>query len=1279
MAARIARSVACGVAVALALLVALPTGVAGATAAPTGARPTASGPSIAASPPAVPAEIRVAPAYTPGIGVATVGPLPASTPVDVAVGLALQNPAGLAARIAAESTPGLADFHRPMSATAAAAAFGAAPSGVAAATAYFAGFGLAVRSAPDGLMLDVQGPSGAVARAFGTSFEEYRSPGGATFWSHATPATLPAVAPWTGVLGLDNRSVAEPGVAAAGPAAADPAASCAGASGGLLPCAIEGAYNISSVLAAGNNGSGLRIAVVDAYSGDDPQSQLASDLRTFEEANGLSTSGVSFLYPVPYSGSLNTTSTNPEWGLEDSLDIEWARAVAPGASLEMTFSPNSGAGLYEAIDWLVGHDAADVISLSWGEPEVGVFNAYATPCASACNASTDGTYAILGPVLELAAVEGISVFAASGDCGAADGTSGLATNFPASDPYVTGVGGTLLTISNTTTGAWFAESGWSGNASGAASPGCQNQGGSGGGYSTLPRPYWQVGLPSSPSGRGVPDVAMDARTPVQVEYLGSPVAVIGTSVGTPIWAGIAALADAYAGGDLGLLGPSLYRILTSPAEYARDFHDITSGNNGYAAGVGWDPVTGLGTPRVDALLPDLARGGATPGGDLAVTLTATPTSGTAPLPVAFTVTPSGGSGSYPVYGVAFGNGNASLATSSTVDYTYLAAGVYTAQAFAYDSDGNATVSAPVTVVVGGGATLSVSLLVGDTTPAEAVGVDFTADVTGGSGPFLYNFSFGDGAYTVNGTGDAVVHTYCAVGAFEAYVTVRTTAHPAAGGESAPVAVTVANGTGTACAHDPIPLVLTPWTNLSVRDAPAEFPGLFSASGGSGGTRISLTSADPYTAACDCAIFETPGSYTVAGQAVDSAGRLANATVNVTVAPALVGTFTSSALAGPVPLTVDLGVAVTGGTDANAAATAWSAGDGDTSTGATAAFTYDTPGEYLAIGRLADLGDGNTSEAFLIDAEPATGTPPVGATGTIAPAQAIGSGQTVAFTATLVGGNASDVLRWNLGDGHSAYGDVANETYFASEMSPNDSLSAALAVVGPGHATVFRTALLLPSFFAVESGDFVPAVDALSLVSSFGPTLGLVPLLADGGATASGPGAVAVGWTYGNGATSAGTDGLKSYSVAGTYTAVVTATDAPFSDLAVQSTGIDANPAFDIRANLSALGGVAPLTVTGRANATGGVGGPYGFRWVFTSTSVGNGTPASHTFGSPGQYVVVLVVTDGANETGEVAWNVSVSAAAGYPLLVIVGGAAAGVILAVVLGLWASRRRRPATP
>ena len=221
----------------------------------------------------------------------------------------------------------------------------------------------------------------------------------------------------------------------------------------------------------------------------------------------------------------------------------------------------------------------------------------------------------------LAALKGITVFASSADQGAALPTCDGSTFFksvssPASDPLVTGVGGTLLDADGLT-GAYHSESVWNEPAIEAAS---------GGGFSTLySRPAYQIGSTGRNNGRGVPDVAYNAGV-----FTGGVLAVWsssgfganllfgfgGTSAGSPQWAGITALADQKAHHRVGFINPVLY-ALSFTKDYAKDFHDVTTGNNtfvgeggdgvtvtvqGFNAAKGWDPATGLGTPNVANLL-----------------------------------------------------------------------------------------------------------------------------------------------------------------------------------------------------------------------------------------------------------------------------------------------------------------------------------------------------------------------------------------------------------------------------------------------------------------------------------------------------------------------------------------------------------------------------------------------------------------------------------------------------------------------------------------------------
>jgi kumamolisin len=1230
-------------------------------------------------------EVEVAPGFSPSVTDVLVGAVPAASPISVEVGLALSDPSALAGLVSALYVPGTPGFHAFRNSSELTRDFGPSESAVSAAQSYFEGFGLSVNPSPDHLLLSVSGPSGRVAVAFGTTFQEYRSADGRPFFSHPTPAILPTVAPWTGVYGLGNVTPLVPALGGftSGEGEITPAAGCVGVGSVLTPCQVWQAYNVSSLISGGTSGAGERLAVVDPYSSRESQSDLSTDLATFSSDYGLAVGAVNFVYPDPDPTTLNVSS-NPTWYDEDALDLEWARASAPGATVDMTFSPNAGPGLYEAVDWLVAQQAADVISLSWGEPDVGVYNAFSMPCSVACNASTDGSYGILSPVLEFAAAEGISVFAASGDCGAADGTSGVSTNFPASDPDVIGVGGTRLSVNSS--GDYVSETGWSGNASGAKSPGCSNQGGSGGGFSPFPRPSWQSGLPSGTTKRGVPDVALDAGTPVIIVLGGGNAAVGGTSVATPIWAGIAAIADQYAGRSLGLLDPSLYAI-ASGSNYSRDFHDVLTGSNGYSAGTGWDPITGLGSPRVATLVVDLAHPRTLSSSDLAAFLYASPRFGRAPLTVTFRVNATGGTGSYPLEGVSFGDNNSSFAPGGTTTYTFKNPGVFSAQAYVADSAANYSVSPPIAIVVGGGTALTVTLSASTVTPARGAPVLFSVGVTGGQSPYRYNFSFGDGTFLGNSGDSSTTHVFGARGSFCAEVVVSDSAAPIDGGASARIAIGVAGSPLPDCRNDSSPLTISPVPSLGVRDAPADFPALFSVSGGSTvvsgePASVQYSTRDPYPGACECAIFRAPGNYSVVGYANDSENEESTAVANITVAPPLLGAFSANTTYGNAPLAVSFKASATGGFGAVATATVWTFGNGNGEVGASVTATYSTPGIYIAVGHLSDRGHGNASEAFLIDVgspvhAPGGSAPPV-LVATVSPAIDVPLGATVGLRAQLLSGNGSVVpyrFLWNLGTGSGSYRSDFDRTFSsATSLAANGSLFVSVNATDLATDAVVGDRFWLPGFAAVETGGFAPREDALLFSDRGNPSSGPAPLSWTGNASVSGPGTTAVRWEFGDGVEGLDLNVQHSFST-GWYTVIVNATDS-WGDSATDDHPVESIGTLSITASLSTLSGTAPLTVSFRSTAAGGVGPPYRYLWSFGDGLAATTENASHTYDSGGTYLVSLHVNDSAGTTAEVNWTVTVTASSGGFLSVILlaAGGVVGVGVALVVGM--RRRRAP---
>jgi kumamolisin len=248
------------------------------------------------------------------------------------------------------------------------------------------------------------------------------------------------------------------------------------------------------------------------------------------------------------------------------LDVEIIAALAPAADVRVYFGPNSTAGFLAAVNQAVA-DGAHVVSISWGGPE-----STWTPQAMR---AYDQTFA--------AAVSGgCTVFAASGDNGSSDGVAagGEHVDFPASSPHVTGCGGTRLTVD--ASGALAAEVVWNDDPTRSAG---------GGGFSTFfAKPGYQAAVPGAK--RGVPDVAGNADPvtgyPIRVD--GQNLVIGGTSAVAPLMSGLALRLNQVAGRPVGDFNALAYA-------HAGDFSDVTVGDNGaFAAGPGWDPATGLGSP-----------------------------------------------------------------------------------------------------------------------------------------------------------------------------------------------------------------------------------------------------------------------------------------------------------------------------------------------------------------------------------------------------------------------------------------------------------------------------------------------------------------------------------------------------------------------------------------------------------------------------------------------------------------------------------------------------------
>ncbi len=565
-------------------------------------------------------------------GAVAVGATSPTRVLNLVVALSPQHPHQLSELADAVSTPGDPEYHHYLTPSEFATEFGASSSQVAGLRQYLSQAGLSVGAeSANGLSLAVSGPVTAVGAAFHTGrFENFKLPSGRVAYAATSGPRLPAsVAPLvSAVIGLSDFVRAHDQVALpSGPSegAISPSASttvtvapdpdlsnCAGASGvGLAYDAqdLASAYNFDALYGQGQAGQGVTAAVFELAGYN------ANDIAVYQHCYGTS---------VPITNiAVQLGATVGAGTVEVELDIEDLISLAPELSkLEVYEAPNTGTGLYDEYSRIASDGNAQVVSTSWGicEPD----------------AIGSGLLGAENTVFQEMATQGQTVVADAGDdgsegCLGSDDSTALAVDDPASQPYVTGVGGTDMTAPSNPP----AESVWNEAA---------NQAGAGGGgiSERWPMAAWQAGpgvvnayssgAPcneaeaanqagaggggiSASSGycREVPDVSASADP-----YHGYAIFctsgdcpndringwgdIGGTSAAAPLWAALIADVDSGCSAPAGFLNPTLYSSFSSGALSLNDItvgnNDYTGTNNGdYPATVGYDMASGIGTPE----------------------------------------------------------------------------------------------------------------------------------------------------------------------------------------------------------------------------------------------------------------------------------------------------------------------------------------------------------------------------------------------------------------------------------------------------------------------------------------------------------------------------------------------------------------------------------------------------------------------------------------------------------------------------------------------------------
>jgi subtilase family serine protease len=384
------------------------------------------------------------------------------------------------------------------------------------------------------------------------------------------------------------------------------------------PLQLRKAYDLNPLYRKGDTGKGRTIVIVDSFGSP----TIRHDLTVFDDQYGIAAPpSFQIIQPAGKDPAYNPNSDMVGWAAETTLDVEYSHAVAPGAKILLVETPvdeTIGAAgfpqIVQAENYVINHNLGDVISQSFGTSEISFTAAHPLTSYRSDYVNAEKHH--------------VTVLAASGDEGPTQPSNAAATTYytkrnvgwPASDPLVTAIGGTTLHL-DVTGARTSADTVWNDTRISPAA--------SGGGHSVVfGRPGYQTGVQGVVgTRRGLPDISMSASCSGSVlvysSFAPGPAGwspICGTSEATPLFAGVVALADQYAGKRLGLLNPALYKLY---AEHSTNtgLVPVTSGNTtvsfdqnghrytvtGFAGAKTYNLAIGVGTILGAVFVPALAK------------------------------------------------------------------------------------------------------------------------------------------------------------------------------------------------------------------------------------------------------------------------------------------------------------------------------------------------------------------------------------------------------------------------------------------------------------------------------------------------------------------------------------------------------------------------------------------------------------------------------------------------------------------------------------------------
>jgi kumamolisin len=572
--------------------------------------------------------------------------------------------------------------------------------------------------------LDVTGPVANIEKAFHVAMGVYQHPTeNRSFYAPDREPTIDLPFQLWHLGGLDNFSIPHPAGLRRNLGAKKSGATVgSGPSASFLGSDMRAAYYGGSL-----TGSGQSLGLLEYYGTD------LADLTTyFKNAGQTNNVPVSLLSTDGTSTScVDSRAGGSCDDTEQTLDMTQALGMAPGLSSLVVYVGSTDSSIFNA---MATHSPLNAqLSSSW--------------TWSPADPNTDNPY------FEEFAAQGQNLFQAAGDSGKWTSSQEV---FPADDVYVTSVGGTDLSTGSAG-GSWASEIAWA-------------DGGGGISPNKYALPSWQTTAAASCSScsktyRNGPDVSANANYTFYVcadQTTCTANEYGGTSFAAPMWAGYLALVNqqsvANTGKTLGIINPSLYS-LGEGSSYDTDFHDITSGSNGFSATTGYDLATGWGSPNGSALISALTGSSTTTPG---YSLSASPAS------VSIV---RGSSGSSTITSTASGGFNSAVALSASGQPSGVTIGFTPAS---ITGTGSSSMSITVASTVAAGTyAITVSGVSGSTTEKTTVSLTVAAAV---SGSFSVSVSPTSGYLDQGQSGYAVV-TVTASGGFDSAVTLSATGVP----------------------------------------------------------------------------------------------------------------------------------------------------------------------------------------------------------------------------------------------------------------------------------------------------------------------------------------------------------------------------------------------------------------------------------------------------------------------------------------------------------------------